>query len=197
MTRKLSKEIRTNQIITAAASEFVKNGYENTSMESIARSAGITKGGLYHHYRGKDEILVEATRQFAEPVVEFMTAAIEISSAKEALNSCINNYLSYWYDHRTELAFYFLSMVKTTSIPHLAKVYEGYTEKIVFFYDDLFKRGISQGEFKAHNSLVRAVSLTAALDGAVGYLLIDPHVNKALFIHNLQQLFVDEILLIK
>ncbi|MBN2090134.1 TetR/AcrR family transcriptional regulator, partial [candidate division KSB1 bacterium] len=108
MTRKLSKEIRTNQIITAAANEFVKNGYENTSMESIARSAGITKGGLYHHYRGKDEILIEATRQFAEPVVEFMTAAIEISSAKEALNSCINNYLSYWDEHRTELAFYFL-----------------------------------------------------------------------------------------
>ncbi|MBN2093641.1 hypothetical protein JW964_28735, partial [candidate division KSB1 bacterium] len=73
----------------------------------------------------------------------------------------------------------------------------GYTEKIISFYHELFNRGISEGEFKAHDALARAVSLTAALDGAVGYLLIDPHVNKALFIHNLLQLFVDEILLIK
>jgi AcrR family transcriptional regulator len=197
MTRKLSNEMRTIQIISAAASEFVKNGYENTSMEAIARSAGISKGGLYHHFQGKDEILIAATQKFAEPILEFMEFASATSSSKEALNYFINNYLSYWDEHHTELAFYFLSMVKTTNLPHIAKIYEGYVDKLVSFYIDLFKNGIASGEFRDHNSLARATSLMTALDGAVGYLLIDSHVDKQFFIQHFQDLFINEILLTK
>ena len=48
--------MRINTIIEAAINEFVEKDYENTSMESIAMRAGLTKGGLYYHFKSKDDI---------------------------------------------------------------------------------------------------------------------------------------------
>jgi AcrR family transcriptional regulator len=68
MTRKQPKDARMAEIIDAAVSEFLAKGYEGASMEAIAERAGLTKGGLYHHFAGKDEILRAANRRFFEPI---------------------------------------------------------------------------------------------------------------------------------
>ncbi|MBP2653945.1 MAG: transcriptional regulator TetR family, partial [Firmicutes bacterium] len=52
------KEKRISDILDSAITEFLENGYEKTSMEAIARRAKLTKGGLYHHFSSKDEILL-------------------------------------------------------------------------------------------------------------------------------------------
>lgn len=48
----------TKERITEAALElFAHSGYSGTSMSDIAQRLGITKGALYKHYTGKQEIL--------------------------------------------------------------------------------------------------------------------------------------------
>ncbi len=37
--------------------EFITRGYDATSMEDLARAAGITKSSFYHHFAGKDALL--------------------------------------------------------------------------------------------------------------------------------------------
>jgi AcrR family transcriptional regulator len=44
------------EIIAAAHSLFLQNGYHGTSMRQIARSAGIALGSIYNHFSGKEEI---------------------------------------------------------------------------------------------------------------------------------------------
>lgn len=193
MTSKLSKDLRIEQIINAAASEFVEHGYENTSMEQIARRAGLTKGGVYHHFQGKDDILLLASQKLAEPLIEMMQQAATIASATEALSEIITRYLSYWNAHRTETAFYFLSMVKAPSLPHLAGLYEGYTSQMVSFYRQIFARGLASGEFRDHDSTARALSLAVALDGALGYLLVDSKADVMFFVDHLKKLFIQDI----
>lgn len=51
------KEKRIDGIVNAAIEVFLEKGYEGTSMETIAQKAQISKGGLYHHFRSKEEIL--------------------------------------------------------------------------------------------------------------------------------------------
>ncbi len=56
----------TKERITEAALElFAHSGYSGTSMSDIAQRLGITKGALYKHYTGKQEIL--------DSIVERMT----------------------------------------------------------------------------------------------------------------------------
>jgi AcrR family transcriptional regulator len=43
-------------LISAAYALFAKRGYAATSLDDVAREAGVTKGGLYHHFAGKVEL---------------------------------------------------------------------------------------------------------------------------------------------
>ncbi len=44
------------QIEDAAIELFMKNGYHGTSMRQIAEHAGLALGGIYNHFKSKDEI---------------------------------------------------------------------------------------------------------------------------------------------
>lgn len=50
------------EILQNAVKLFKINGYYNTSMADIATSCHILKGSLYHHFKSKDEVGVEALK---------------------------------------------------------------------------------------------------------------------------------------
>lgn len=47
-------------IVNAASELFVEQGYSNTSMETIARKAGVSKQTLYSHFGGKEQLFTAA-----------------------------------------------------------------------------------------------------------------------------------------
>jgi len=53
------KQARKKDIILQAALEcFLSNGYQNTSMEDIVKKSGVSKGGIYWHFKSKEDIFV-------------------------------------------------------------------------------------------------------------------------------------------
>lgn len=50
-------EFRRGQILDAARAEFARQGVGETTVDHIARAAGVAKGTVYLYYRSKDEIL--------------------------------------------------------------------------------------------------------------------------------------------
>jgi len=47
------------EILRAAARLFQQQGYDATSMSDVAAALNLSKGGLYHHFQSKDEILFD------------------------------------------------------------------------------------------------------------------------------------------
>src|ERR1700674_3256776 len=45
------------EILRTAARLFQQQGYDATSMSDVAAALKLSKGGLYHHFKSKDEIL--------------------------------------------------------------------------------------------------------------------------------------------
>jgi AcrR family transcriptional regulator len=43
-------------LVASARDRFGRLGYAATSLEEIVRSAGVTQGALYHHFRGKQDL---------------------------------------------------------------------------------------------------------------------------------------------
>jgi AcrR family transcriptional regulator len=52
------------KILESARRLFNRNGYSGVSIEEIMSHAGLTHGGFYRHFSGKDELYAAAVRQF-------------------------------------------------------------------------------------------------------------------------------------
>jgi len=54
-----AKGDRSRQEITRIAIDcFAKYGFQGTSVDRIARMAGVTKGAIYYHFRDKEDLLI-------------------------------------------------------------------------------------------------------------------------------------------
>ena len=58
MTRETAVDSR-QEILRTAARLFQQQGYDATSMNDVAAALKLSKGGLYHHFQSKDEILFD------------------------------------------------------------------------------------------------------------------------------------------
>lgn len=71
-TKAEQREATTRALLDAARRAFAARGYRRTSLAEVVAAAGVTKGALYHHFGGKDElfraVLAEVHREVAEAV---------------------------------------------------------------------------------------------------------------------------------
>lgn len=78
------------EILRAAARLFQQQGYDGTSMNDIAAALELSKGGLYHHFQSKDEILFDLMNQAMDITEErVIKAARGISDPEERLRAVI------------------------------------------------------------------------------------------------------------
>ena len=58
------------RILNAALKEFAQKGYENASTNEIVKSAGISKGLLFHYFNNKKELYFFLYNHFVEVLME-------------------------------------------------------------------------------------------------------------------------------
>jgi AcrR family transcriptional regulator len=56
MTRRERQQMTRNAILASAATLFARQGVEGTSMEEIARHAGLTQGAIYSNFKSKADL---------------------------------------------------------------------------------------------------------------------------------------------
>ena len=71
-------------ILKSALKLFEIHGYHATSVDDIVKDAGFTKGALYHHFPGKEDILLELQRAYIDNRVESARAVLEKHEGVEA-----------------------------------------------------------------------------------------------------------------
>jgi TetR/AcrR family transcriptional regulator, cholesterol catabolism regulator len=78
------------EILRTAARLFQQHGYDATSMNDVASALKLSKGGLYHHFQSKDEILFEIMNHAMEITQErVLTPVRGISDPEERLHTLI------------------------------------------------------------------------------------------------------------
>jgi AcrR family transcriptional regulator len=76
-----------------AAEIMCRKGYEATSMNDIADAVGLTKAGIYHYIRGKENLLF-AIMSYAMDMVDqdVMTPAHKIADAEQRLRTIVERH---------------------------------------------------------------------------------------------------------
>ncbi len=74
------------QILDAALVVFSQNGFENTSMQSVSKHAGVSKGNLYNYFDSKEALLKKIIRNGLEKIMEHYEGIGSIENEKEFEN---------------------------------------------------------------------------------------------------------------
>jgi TetR/AcrR family transcriptional regulator, cholesterol catabolism regulator len=84
---------RLNQIYYVAAKIFCDKGYDATSMSDIADAVGITKAGIYHYVKSKQDLLF-AIMNFGMDRLEIqvITPARAVIDAEQRLRAILRNH---------------------------------------------------------------------------------------------------------
>jgi TetR/AcrR family transcriptional regulator, cholesterol catabolism regulator len=83
------------EILRAAARLFQQQGYDATSMNDVAASLKLSKGGLYHHFQSKDEILFDLMSHAMDITEQRVIApAKQIPDPEERLRTVIRRHIA-------------------------------------------------------------------------------------------------------
>lgn len=63
------------RLLDAARDVIRAKGFAATSLDDLCRAASVTKGSLFHHFKGKEELGVAAARHWEETTTAFFAAA--------------------------------------------------------------------------------------------------------------------------
>mgnify|MGYP002539826609 CR=1 FL=1 len=60
MKREEKNALSRQRILDAAMEEFSRNGYDGASLNTVCAEKGISKGIIYHYFKDKDELYLDA-----------------------------------------------------------------------------------------------------------------------------------------
>jgi TetR/AcrR family transcriptional regulator, cholesterol catabolism regulator len=83
MGAKFAREVRREEIITAARDLFSQKGFHGTSVPDIARAAGISTGLIYYIFSSKDDILLACCEYVAALHLSFFNQTSTIDNPLE------------------------------------------------------------------------------------------------------------------
>ena len=111
-----------DRILDVATGLFLGNGFGATSIEAVARRAGISKRTFYHRFRGK-EVLFEAVvrRMIAQWTPPFDAALLDAPNLAEALRAAAEHMLAVALTPEA-LALHRMVVAEARRFPGLARI---------------------------------------------------------------------------
>lgn len=158
-------KVSRDAIIDAAIQLFNQNGYHATSMRDIAREVDIQKPSLYHHFGGKEDILLAildaGMEQFARDM-EAIAAAEEDCAAK--LRAAIHAHARLIAGN-PDAAAVFLREDRGLGDSYLQH-YVARRDQVEQFFRAIVQQGIQEGVFRDADVTI----VTHALLGMVNWM---------------------------
>ncbi|HPO49125.1 MAG TPA: TetR/AcrR family transcriptional regulator [Spirochaetota bacterium] len=92
MTNK--KDLKREEIIRTAFSEWGKTGFRDTSLSSIALKMKVTKASLYRYFKNKEEIITSLADYFLRDYLKIGEKFIRENKNNSNLEYLVRNYVN-------------------------------------------------------------------------------------------------------
>ncbi|HJS86491.1 MAG TPA: TetR/AcrR family transcriptional regulator [Acetobacteraceae bacterium] len=110
-------------ILEAANRLFIAHGYGAVSMDSIARSAGVSKATLYAHFGSKDQLFATIITEACQAKFDWSSAVTEDSrDLRTALTALGRRILGFFLEEGT-LAIYRVVIAESARFPELGRAF--------------------------------------------------------------------------
>lgn len=166
------------RILETAKNEFLKRGFQGTSMRRIAALSGVTTGALYGYFASKEDIFDSLVKEAYETVMDAYKQAHEeftalpydtqVSGMGDITACCVEWCLEYIYDHLDEFRLILMCSDGTryaNMVDEMMKTEEESTEEFIALMrkngmeipeiDPLLEHMVTSGYFTSFFEVVR------------------------------------------
>lgn len=142
----VKKSDKKNELIMIAERLFVEKGYEETSVDDILKASGLSKGGFYHYFKSKDEVLTESINNIIENLLTKLEPIVENKelNALEKLKLFLKKKSEFQSSNR-EYAKYLSMLIRSDFT--LYKYYVTVAQKFVGPLGRIIEQGVNEGAF--------------------------------------------------
>jgi AcrR family transcriptional regulator len=106
--RRLSTDARREQLLASGARLLAQRPFDEVSIEEIAKTAGVSKGLLYHYFPTKKDFLIAAIERGQDELAE-LTAPDPGLPPAEQLGASLDRFLDFVEEHEAAYSAIFRS----------------------------------------------------------------------------------------
>lgn len=143
-------EARPDEVLDAALGLFSGQGYAGTTMDQIARAAGLSKGGVYLYFASKQEVLEGLVRRAIAPVAEAAASGLAggMDDPPQAIRRALLT-VTGTLGRAENLAVLKLVLREAVALPALAEMYRAAVlDRVLPVLTAAIRRGVETGQFR-------------------------------------------------
>ncbi len=139
-----SPETRRAELLQAAIACFGRKGYFSTTIDHIAKEAGLSKGSVYRFFKSKDEVLFALMHNYKQEVDELLQPKLEeAENSREAVRILIRTIIVYLSQHTEMERTWREFAYHPIAVEEYAKMLLDFREEL----DGILQSGIKEGVF--------------------------------------------------
>jgi AcrR family transcriptional regulator len=169
-----SQETR-SRILAAAEQSFAEHGYDVTSVDSICRAAGVSKGAFYHHFPSKGSVFVallnawlaELDRQFTAAQAGSESVPRQVAAMAAGVNEIYHVAGIKW---SILLEFW----AKSKADPEVARSTVDMIRRYRGFFQQVLERGVAEGSVQVKDANLAASLMLSVVLGLLLQGILDP-----------------------
>jgi len=189
LRKEKEKEFKQNLITDAARKLFIEKGFDETTMDDIAREAGFAKGTVYLYFKSKNElmahIVINSYEDFFNEIETMAAAPLPATEKMEKLTQMYREFVQttirqYGFGNMWNNIEHMTSIMTLETKDNICRQ----NKRIFILVQQIIREGQEQGIFsKDIDSLYTSIAITAFSGG----------LDQAIFLHNelLQELKID------
>ena len=157
LTRRERDNLRKRREILEAASEiFASRGFHSTTMAQISKRSQYPLGTIYKFFPGKKEMYHDLVINRVRDLGHILTDIREDPelSVIDKLMACLKAQAEFYKANQEVVKIYISerSNIDAVAMPKLNEKVNGFHERMVLLFQDLFEQGMASGKFKPYPS---------------------------------------------
>lgn len=174
MTRAyLSADARREQILDCAQRLFFSKGFEATTVQDLMLAAGVSKGGFYHHFAAKEDVLEALSLRLAGVSLDLIGEVMQRPglTAFERLNQSLRALRRFKRDRAEGILAAFATLLKPENIMLYDRINRANIRTVMPLFETIIEGGRQDGSFDVPDARLAAqaiLSLGSMMHDAVG-----------------------------
>ena len=175
-----SQHVRKDQILGAALSVLVKNGYEGSRMDDVVGKSKLSKGAIYWYYKSKKAMYLDLINFW---VLRYSVTINHLVENEKPASEQLKSLFGYFIDQYESDPDPFIALTEFWSMSQkdadfrkkLQKVYSHFLDVL----EKIISKGVNNGEFKNVDIRITAMSIMLNVESINWFTIFEPHGVKA------------------